>query len=81
MRKRRIGLERIGGRKVSSAIETSTIDELVMETHRIIRKSICTNQDDAIGCYDLIIRNHTIINSRNILGNVCKLYCEVHDKM
>ena len=44
---------------------------------------MCTHQDDEMGCYDRIIRNHAVLNSRkyNIPENVCKVYSIAHDKM
>ena len=65
------------------SIETTVIDDLIKEFHRITRKILCTHQDDAMGCYDRIIRNHAILNSRkyNIPDNACKVHPIAHDKM
>ena len=58
-----------------SSIETAVRDELIKEYHRITRETLCTHQDVAMGCYDRIICNHAILNSRkyDILDNVCKV--------
>ena len=45
-------------------METAVIGELIKEYHRITREALCTHQDDAMGCYDRIICNHVIFNSK-----------------
>ena len=66
-----------------SSIETAVIDDFIKECHRIIRKILYTHQDDAMDCYDRIIRNHDILNSRkyNIPDNVCKVHSIAYEKM
>ena len=66
-----------------SSIEIVVIDEMIKEYHRITREALCTHQDDAMRCYDRIIHNHAILNSRkyDILDNVCKVHSIDHDKM
>ena len=66
-----------------SSIETAVIDELVKEYHRITRETLCTHQDDAMECYDRIIRNHAILNSKkyDIPENVSKVDSIAHDKI
>ena len=82
-KKQWLGDNETGGRKEMSSIETAVIDELIKENHRITRETLCTHQDDAMGCYDRIIRNHVILNSRkySIPENVCKVHSIAHDKM
>ena len=64
-------------------MEIAVINELIKEYHRITRETMCTHQDDTMGCYDKIIRNHAILNSRkyNIPDNVCIVHSIVNDKM
>ena len=52
-----------GGRKDKSAIETATLNELIIESHRLTKHPLCIHQDDAMGCYHRIIRIHSTINS------------------
>ena len=70
-----------GGRKNFCAIETGTIDQLVIENHRLTKYPMCIHQDDAKGCYDRIIRSHAILNSRKfgIPNNIWKVYSIAHD--
>ena len=72
-----------GGRKDMSAIETVTINELIVESHRLTKHPLCIHQDDAMRCYDRIIITHATINSRKfgIPENIYKLHQTVHDKM
>ena len=58
-----------------SATETATINELVIEYHRITRQPLCTHQDDDAACYDRIVISNEIISSRKYLipDNACKL--------
>ena len=60
-----LGLNQTGGRKNMSAVERATINELIIEYHRLTRQTLCIHQDDAIGCYDRIIRGHATLSSRN----------------
>ena len=78
-----LGLNQTGGRKNMSAVETSTINELIIEYHRLTRQTLCIYQDDAMGCYDRIIRGHTTLSSRKFLipDNICKVYSIAHNKM
>ena len=66
-----------------SASETAVINEIILDIHRITREPICSHQDDAMGCYNRIIRNHAMLNSRKhgIPENVCKMHCNAHDNM
>ena len=72
-----------GGRKDMSVIETATLNELIIESHRLMKHSLCIHQDNAMGCYDRIIRTHSKINSRKfcIPDNICKLHQKSHDNM
>ena len=56
-----------------STIDTTTINQSIIETHRLIKQPLCLHQDDAIRSYDKIIRPHAILHSRKfgILENVC----------
>ena len=65
-----------------SSIETTVIDELINEYHRITRETLCTHQDDAMGCYDRIIYNHAVFNNRkyDIPDNVRKVHSIGHNK-
>ena len=66
-----------------SAIETSTLNELIIESHRLTKHPLYIHQDDSMGCYDRIIRTHATINSQRfgIPDNICKLYQIAHDRM
>ena len=72
-----------GERKDMSAIETVTLNELIIKSHRLTKHPVCIHQDDAIGCYDRIMRTHATINSRKfgIPDNICKLHQIAHDRM
>ena len=78
-----LGNNQTGGRKNFCAVETGTIDQLIIETHRLTKYPLCIHQDDAMGCYDRIIRSHAILNSRRfgIPNNICKVYNIEHDMM
>ena len=71
-----LGNSQIGRRKNFFVVETGTIDQLVIETHRLAKFLLCIHQDDAMGCYDRIIRSHAILNNRKfgIPDNICKVY-------
>lgn len=66
-----------------SSIKTVVTDELIKQYHPITRETLYTHQDDSMGCYDRIIRNHAILNSRKyeIPNNVCKVNSIVHGKV
>ena len=72
-----------GGRKNFYAVETGTIDQFVIETHRLTKYLLCIHQDDIMGCYDRIIRSRAILNSRKfgIPNNICKVYSIAYDIM
>ena len=72
-----------GGWKYMSTIETETLNELIIESHRLTKHPLCIYQDDAMGCYDRIIRTYATINSRKccIPDNICKLHLKPHDNM
>ena len=78
-----LGDNTTGGQKDMSAIETATLNELIIESHRLTKKPLCIHQDDAMGCYDRIIRTHATINSRKfgIPDNIYKLHLKAHDSM
>ena len=64
-----------------SAVVTATINELIVETHRLSKFPLCIHQDDAMIWYDRITRSHVIINSRKfrIPDNACKVYSIVYN--
>ena len=66
-----------------SAIETATLNELIIEIIRLTKHPLCIHQDDAMGCYDRIIRTNATINSRKfgIPDNIYKLHQTAHDRM
>ena len=78
-----LGDNAAGGRKDMSTIVTATLNELIIESHRLTKQPLCIHQDDAMGCYDRIIRTHAAINSRKfgILDNIYKLHLKTHDSM
>ena len=59
--------EQTGERKKTSAVERATINALIIEYNRLIRQTLCIHQDDAMGCYDRIIRGHATLSSRKFL--------------
>ena len=63
--------------------ETSVINELMLKSHHIKWDDLCVQQDNDISCYDSIVRNRAILNSRKfgIEDNVCKLHCNTHNRM
>ena len=71
-----LGKNQTGGRRKMSAVETATINEIMIDTHRLTKVPLCIHQDDAKACYDRIIRSHAILNSRKfgIPDNICRLY-------
>ena len=78
-----LGDNATGGRKYMSAIETTTLNELIIESHRLTKYPLYIHQDDAMECYDRIIRTHATINSRKfgIPDNICKLHQTAHNRM
>ena len=78
-----LGKNQTGGRRNTSAVETATINEIMLDTHRLTKVPLCIHQDDAKACYDRIIRSHAILNSRKfgIPNNICRLYSITYDKM
>ena len=78
-----LGNNQTGRRKNFCAVETGTIDQLIIEAHRLTKYPLCIHQDDTMGCYDRIIRIHAILNSRKfgIPNNICKVYSIAHDMM
>ena len=70
-----LGINQAGGRNDMPAIETATINEMIIEYHRITRQPLCTHQDDAAACYDRIVMNNAIISNCKYLirDNVCKV--------
>ena len=72
-----------GRKKYMIAIEIASLNKLIIESHRLTKQSLYIYQDDAMGCYDVIIRTHVILNSRKfgIPDNICKLHLKAHDNM
>ena len=66
-----------------SAVETATINELIVETHRLTKLPLCIHHDDTMTWYGRIIRSHAILNSRKfgIPDNFYKVYSIEHDIM
>lgn len=64
-------------------VDTATINELIIEYHILARHTLCIHQDDAMGCYDWIIRGHATLSSRKCLipDNICKVHSIYHNKM
>ena len=56
-----LGNNQTGRRKNFCAVETGTIDQLIIEAHRLTKYPLCIHQDDTMGCYDRIIRSHAIL--------------------
>ena len=54
-RRKKSGSER---RKYMSAIETATLSQFIIESHKLTKHPLCIHQDDAMGCYDRIIKEH-----------------------
>ena len=81
--KKMLGYNQIVGRNEMSAIKIARIDQLIIKAHLITSQPMCTHQDDVMGWYDRIIKNHVIINSRKygIPENVCKLHSTTHEKV
>ena len=76
-------LKQIGERKNTSVVKIAKINELIIEYHISTRQILCIHQDDAMGCYNRIVREHTILNNRKILipDNICKLHSIDHTKI
>ena len=66
-----------------SAVETATINELIIKYHKLTRQTLCIHQDNTMGCYNWIIRGHVTLRSREwlILDNICKVHIIAHNKM
>ena len=80
---KRLGLKQTGGRKKMSAVETVTINELIIEYHRLTRQTLCIYQDNEIRCYDRIIRGHAPLTRRTFLipNNICKVHSIAPNKI
>ena len=78
-----LGNNQTGERKNFCAVETATIEQLIIKTHGLTKFPLCIHQDDAMGYYGMIIRNHAILNSRKfgIPDNICKVYSIAHNLM
>ena len=50
-----LGNNQTGGRRNMSAVETATINEIMIDTHRLTKVPLCIHQDDAKACYGRII--------------------------
>ena len=59
-----LGNTQTGGRKNFCAVETGTIEQLIIDTYWLTKYPLCIHQDDAMGGYDCIIRSHAILNIR-----------------
>ena len=72
-----LGNNQTGGRKNFCTVETGTIDQLVVETHRLTKFLLSIHQDDATR----IIRSHAILNSCKfgITDNIYKVYSITHN--
>ena len=77
------GFNQTNGRKNMSSIETATINELIIETRRLTKQPLYIHQNDAMRCYNRIIRPHAILNSRKfgIPENVCQLHIKSFNNM
>ena len=75
---KQLRINQTGSRKDKPLIETATINELIIEYHRLTRHERCIHQDDTTACFDRIVMNHEILNSRKYLipNNVCKVNYE-----
>ena len=78
-----VGNNQTGGRKNFCSVGTATIDQLIIETHWLTKFLLCIHQDDAMRCYDRIIRSYAILNSRKfgIPDSICKVYSIAHNLM
>ena len=65
----------MGGRPLCNADNVALIDEMDTEFHRMTCCTLCTFQNDAIGCLDRMIPIHFILNSRKfgVPDQVCTL--------
>ena len=70
-----------GGKENMSSIEVACINEIIIDIHILTKTFLCIHQDDIKGCYELIIRQHAIFNSRpfNILDNVGWFHSYTHN--
>ena len=75
---KRLGTNQTAGQKNMSTVETATLNEFIIETHRLNRYPLSIIQD-----YDRIIRGYTIWISRKfgVPDNVCKYHIITHDLM
>ena len=66
-----------------SSIVTATINELINKYHRLTKYPFYSHQDDDIACFDRIVRNYAILNSRKVRipDNIYKLNLRAHDLM
>ena len=64
-------------------METTTINELIIEYHRLTRHTLCIHQDDATGRYDRKIRGYATLSNRRclILNNIYKIHSIARRKM
>ena len=64
-------------------VKQQSSTKIILDNHRTTREPICSYQDDTMGCYDRIIRNHAMLNNRKhgIPENVCKMHCNAHDNV
>ena len=78
-----MGINQTGGRKAMPATETTIINELVIEWHKITRQLLYTRQDNTVACFDRIVMDHVIINSRKycIPKNMCKVQIRTQSQM
>ena len=63
--------------------ETTTINEYIIENHRLTKQQLCIHQDDVMGCHDRMVRPNAILNSRTfeIPDNLCKLHIKAHNNI
>ena len=64
-------------------METTTINELIIEYHRLTRQTLYIHQDDTMGRYDRKIRGHATLSNRRclILDNIYKVHSIARKKM
>ena len=56
---------------------------MIIDTHRLTNQTLCTDQENAIGYYDIIILSLATLNSRKfrIPDKVYTLYSVTHNQM
>ena len=71
-----LGENQWGGRPLCNADNVAMIDEMNTECHRMTCCTLCTFQNDAIGCFDRMIPSHSMLNSRKfgVPDQVCTLH-------